>query len=194
MPEPISIRRTPIVIFGRIPVALPPGIFLQPSIEGGALLQAFVNEAIPVHASRVADLYAGCGPFTFTLAGRTIVHAVEENTEAIGALSAASRRAGLVPWVTAEQRDLARRPLLPDELAGFDAVIFDPPRSGASAQAATLAASPVPLVIAISCNPATFARDARTLMAGGYILKKVMPLDQFPWSAHVELAAQFIKP
>ncbi len=191
--EPIAMRRTPILIFGKIPVALPPGTFLQPSHEGGLALQAFVGEATPRDTSRIADLYAGCGPFTFSLAGRAIVHAVEENPEAVSAVTLAARRGSLVPWVTAEQRDLDRRPLQPDELAGFDTVIFDPPRAGAAAQATALAQSQVPVVIAISCNPATFARDARTLIAGGYILDKVMPLDQFPWSSHVELAAKFIK-
>jgi|JI10StandDraft_1071094.scaffolds.fasta_scaffold190822_4 23S rRNA (uracil1939-C5)-methyltransferase len=192
--EPVAMRRPPILTFGKVAVTLPPGTFLQPSQEGGIALQNFVSEAIPRNTSRIADLYAGCGPFTFSLAGRAIIHAVEENSEAVNAVTLAARRGSLVPWVTAEQRDLDRRPLQPDELAGFDTVIFDPPRAGAAAQAAALAQSQVPVVIAISCNPATFARDARTLIAGGYTLDKVMPLDQFPWSTHVELAAKFIKP
>ncbi len=192
--EPIAMRRTPFLVFGKVPVALPPGTFLQPSYEGSLALQAFVGEATPRDTSRIADLYAGCGLFTFSLAGRAIVHAVEENPEAVNAVTLAARRGSLVPWVTAEQRDLDRRPLQPDELAGFDTVIFDPPRAGAAAQAVALAQSEVPTVIAISCNPATFTRDARILIAGGYIINKVMPLDQFPWSSHVELAAKFIKP
>lgn len=191
--EPIAMRRAPILTFGKVPVALPPGTFLQPSQEGATALQNFISEAIPRNTSRIADLYAGCGPFTFGLAGRAIIHAVEENPEAVGAVTLAARRGSLVPWVTAEQRDLDRRPLQPDELDGFDTVIFDPPRAGAAAQTAALAQSKIPVVIAISCNPATFTRDARTLIAGGYILDKVMPLDQFPWSAHVELAAKFTK-
>lgn len=191
--EPIAMRRAPILTFGKVPVALPPGTFLQPSQEGGLALQSFISDATPRDTSRIADLYAGCGPFTFSLAGRAIIHAVEENPEAVNAVTLAARRGSLVPWVTAEQRDLDRRPLQPDELAGFDTVIFDPPRAGAAPQAAALAQSQVPVVIAISCNPATFMRDARTLIAGGYTLDKVMPLDQFTWSAHVELAAKFIK-
>jgi len=191
--EPIAMRRAPILTFGKVPVVLPPGTFLQPSQEGGLALQSFVSEATQRDTSRIADLYAGCGPFTFSLAGRAIIHAVEENSEAISAVTLAARRGSLVPWVTAEQRDLDRRPLQLDELAGFDTVIFDPPRAGAAAQVTALAQSQVPVVIAISCNPATFTRDARTLIAGGYTLDKVMPLDQFPWSAHVELAAKFIK-
>lgn len=191
--EPIAMRRAPTLIFGKVSVALPPGTFLQPSHEGSLALQTFVGDAIPRDTSRIADLYAGCGPFTFSLAGRAIVHAVEENSEAVSAVTLAARRASLVPWITAEQRDLDRRPLQPDELAGFDAVILDPPRAGATAQAVALAQSQVPVVIAISCNPGTFARDARTLIAGGYSLETVMPLDQFTWSAHIELAAKFIK-
>lgn len=191
--EPVAMRRPPVLTFGKVAVTLPPGAFLQPSQEGGIALQNFVSEATPHDTSRIADLYAGCGPFTFGLAGRAIIHAVEENSEAVNAVTLAARRASLVPWVTAEQRDLDRRPLQPDELAGFDTVIFDPPRAGAAAQAAALAQSQVPVVIAISCNPATFTRDARTLIAGGYTLEKVIPLDQFPWSAHIELAAKFVK-
>jgi 23S rRNA (uracil1939-C5)-methyltransferase len=139
----------------------------------------------------VADLFAGAGTFALPLAARAAVLAVEGDAVALAALEAGARRAqGLRP-LRAARRDLFRRPLGPAELARFDAVAFDPPRAGAAAQAAALAASTVPRVAAISCNPATFARDARTLVDGGYRLVWVRPVDQFRWSPHVELTAAF---
>jgi 23S rRNA (uracil1939-C5)-methyltransferase len=188
-PEPVIVRRAPVVTFGEVAVTPSPGGFLQPSREGEKVLSELVLRHVPENASRVADLYCGCGTFAFRLAGRAPVSAVEGDTAALEALQAAARAAGLTDRVSAEHRDLARRPLIAEELESFDCVVFDPPRAGAKAQAELLARSRVPRIIAVSCNPATFARDARILADGGYRLTSVVPVDQFPWSAHVELAA-----
>ncbi len=188
-PEPIVVRRAPIVTFGSVAVTPPPGGFLQPSREGEEALSELVLGHVPDGAGRVADLYCGCGTFTFRLAARARVLAAEGDGAALEALQTAARRAGLDGRVSAERRDLARRPLTPDELSAFDCVVFDPPRAGARAQAEQLAQARVPRVVAVSCNPATFARDARILVDGGYRLTSLVPLDQFSWSAHVELVA-----
>jgi 23S rRNA (uracil1939-C5)-methyltransferase len=188
-PEPIVLRRPPVVTFGAVPVTPPPGGFLQPSREGEESLANLVLNGLPPAANQIADLYSGCGTFTFRLAGRAAVSAFEGDGAALEALRAAARRAGLVDRVNAEQRDLARRPLTAEELRPFDCVVFDPPRTGAKAQAALLAQAQVPRVVAVSCSPASFARDARILVDGGYRLTSVVPVDQFPWSGHVELVA-----
>jgi 23S rRNA (uracil1939-C5)-methyltransferase len=191
--EPVALRRAPTLRFAGVPVRLPPGPFLQPSAEGEAALVAAVAEATS-GARRVADLYAGCGTFTLPLAaaGRR-VHAVDGAGPAIEALTAAARAGGLGSAVTAERRDLDRRPLLGPELQRYEAVVFDQPRAGAKAQAALLAHSTVPRVVAVSCNPTTFARDARILVDGGYRLDWVQPVDQFPWTGHLELVAAFAR-
>jgi len=186
-PEPVAIRRPAALTFGQVTVEPPPGGFLQPTAEGEKLLVEAVLAGVPEGTARVADLYAGCGTFTFPLADRCRVHAVEEDGAALAALWTAARRADLAGRVSVEERDLARDPLLPEELNDFDAVVFDPPRTGAREQATTLAASTVPAVVAVSCNPATFARDARILIDGGFALVEVVPVDQFPWSGHLEL-------
>jgi 23S rRNA (uracil1939-C5)-methyltransferase len=190
-PEPVARRRAPRVGFAGVDVEPPPGGFLQPSAEGEAALVHLVLDALPEAAERVLDLYAGCGTFSFPLAQQARVHAVEGDAAALAALGAAARAAGLEERVSAELRDLARRPLAAAELAGFDCALFDPPRSGARAQAEAFAASDLPAVIAVSCNPNTFARDARILIDGGFALGEITPLDQFPWSGHVELVAGF---
>lgn len=189
--EPLVQRRAPVVTFGAIPVTPPPGGFLQPSLEGEQALAALVLDALPESAGRVADLYCGCGTFTFRLAARARVLAVEGDAAALAALETAARQAGVSNRVDAERRDLARQPLTPEELGVFDAVLFDPPRTGAREQAGELARAAVPRVVAVSCNPATFARDARILVDGGYRLTSVTPLDQFIWSGHVELVGRF---
>ena len=190
-PEPLTIRRPPSVHFGGVAVEPPPGGFLQPTAEGEAALTKAVLDYLPQGAARVAELYAGCGTFTFPLSARARVHAVEGDAAALAALWAAARKSDRAGGITVARRDLARAPLGPSELAGFDAVVFDPPRAGAKEQAEALAESGVRTVIAISCNPNTFARDARILVDGGFSLAEAMPLDQFPWSGHLELAALF---
>ena len=177
---------------GRARVALPPGAFLQATAAGEAALAALVLEHCG-KAGRIADLFAGVGPFALRLAERARVTAVDSDKEAVAALKrAAETTQGLKP-VTTEARDLFRRPLAADELKPFDAVVFDPPRQGAEAQARALAASAVPVVVAVSCNPATFARDARILVDGGYRLTRVTPIDQFLYSPHVEIVARLEK-
>ena len=143
------------------------------------------------NAKIVADLFCGVGPFALRLAERARIAAFDADAGAVAALKqAATRRTGLKP-IEAETRDLFRRPLVAQELKRFDAVVFDPPRQGAEAQARELAKSAVPVVVAVSCNPATFARDARILVDGGYRLTSVTPVDQFRHSAHVEIVARF---
>ena len=148
---------------------------------------------IAARRARVADLFAGVGPFALRLAERARVTAADSDKDAVAALKrAAETTQGLKP-VTVEARDLFRRPLAAVELKPFDAVVFDPPRQGAEAQARALAASAVPVVVAVSCNPATFARDARILVDGGYRLTRVTPIDQFLYSPHVEIVARLEK-
>ena len=190
---PVALRRPVRVTFAGVAVDLPGESFLQASAEADTALSGAVLGQLG-EARRVADLYAGLGTFTFALAQQSTVHAVEGDGDAVKALKHAASRAHLVDRVTVEERDLARLPLAPHELARFDAVVFDPPRIGAMAQSRALAASKVPVIVAVSCNPATFARDARMLSDGGYRLGRVLPIDSFLWSAQLELAARFEKP
>jgi 23S rRNA (uracil1939-C5)-methyltransferase len=179
----------PTVRMGKATAALPPGAFLQATAEGEAELARLVLE----HAAKarsVADLFCGVGPFALRLAERARVAAADSDAAAIAALREAAKTPGLKP-IAAEARDLFRRPLAPEELKPFDAVVFDPPRQGSEAQARQLAASRVPLIVAVSCNAATFARDARILTDGGYRLTSVTPVDQFRHSAHVEIVGRF---
>jgi 23S rRNA (uracil1939-C5)-methyltransferase len=141
-------------------------------------------------AKTVLDLFCGIGPFALRLAERARVTAVDRDAPAIAALTRAAAKTGGLKPVAAHVRDLFRRPLLAGELQDFDAVVFDPPRQGAETQARALAASRVPIVVAVSCNPATFARDARILVEGGYRLTGVTPIDQFRYSPHIELVAR----
>ena len=190
--EMVSLRATPTLKIGRAQVVLPPGAFLQATAAGEAALAQLDethSQDAKTPARRVADLFAGIGPFALRLAQRSRVAAADSDTDAITALQrAAAATQGLKP-IDAQVRDLFRRPLVPVELKPFDAVVFDPPRQGAEAQARALAASAVPRVVAVSCNPATFARDARILVDGGYLLTRVTPVDQFLYSSHVELVA-----
>jgi 23S rRNA (uracil1939-C5)-methyltransferase len=144
-------------------------------------------------ARRVADLFSGVGTFALALARHAPVHAVESSQAALDALQAALRRASGLKRVETERRDLFAFPLAPAELDGFDGVVFDPPRAGAKAQAEALAASDVPRIAAISCNPASFARDARILVDGGYVLERVVPVDQFVYSAETEIVGLFAR-
>lgn len=188
--EQLAERLPPVQHFGRARVLPPAGAFLQATAEGEAALLAAVAEAVG-KAARAVDLFAGCGTFSLPLAERAEVHAVEGAAEMLAALDKGWRHAQGLRRVTTEARDLFRRPLTPDELNRFDAVVIDPPRAGAEAQTETLAASDVPVIAAVSCNPVTFARDARRLIGAGYRLDWVQPVDQFRWSPHIELAARF---
>ena len=180
----------PVVAIGRAHVALSPGSFLQATAAGEAALAELVVGHI-TKAKSVADLFCGVGPFALRLAERMRVSAFDQDAEAIAALKhAAGTTTGLKP-VEAIARDLFRRPLVAQELKRFDALVFDPPRQGAQAQASELAKSVVPLLIAVSCNPATFARDAKLLGHGGYKLTRVTPVDQLRYSPHVEIVARF---
>lgn len=189
----VTERRPPFLRLGAARVTPPPGGFLQATAEGEAALLVAVRRATD-DAARVADLFAGCGTFALPLAATTEVHAVEGEQAALAALDAGWRGAAGLKRVTTEARDLFRRPLLPDELARFDAVVIDPPRAGAAAQVAELAASAVPVIAYVSCNPVTFARDARVLTGAGYLIDWILPVDQFRWSAHVELVARLSRP
>jgi 23S rRNA (uracil1939-C5)-methyltransferase len=189
-PEPIVLLRPPQVRFGDVLVDLPMPAFLQPSAEGEAALKSAVLAMIG-KAKRIVELYAGCGTFTFDLARIGKVHAVEGGKPALAALEHAAKRAQLSHRITTEARDLERAPLTFQELKSYDAVVLDPPRAGAKAQSEMLAKSRVPKVVAVSCNPATFARDARALVDGGYELTAMTVMDQFIWSPHVELVAAF---
>ena len=180
----------PALTMGGAGVEPPPGAFVQAVAEAETEMVRLVVTAA-AKAKRVADLFCGIGTFTFPLARRARVLAVDDNEEAVGALAVAARHAqGLKPIET-KVRDLFRIPLSPKEVEGFDAVVLDPARSGAEAQARQLARSRVPVAICVSCNPGTLARDARILLDGGYVLESVTPIDQFLFSAHVEAIAVF---
>ena len=185
--EVVAQAAPPTQRFGAARVVPPPGAFLQATREGEAALVAVVREGL-AGAVRVADLFAGCGTFALPLAGRAEVHAVEADAAMLDALGAGWRGAHGLRRVTTEVRDLFRRPLA-EELARFDAVVLDPPRAGAAAQAAALAARGPARVAYVSCDPASFARDAAALVAGGYRLGPVRVVDQFRWSPHVEVVA-----
>jgi len=187
--EAVTLRAAPVQRFGRALVAPPPGAFLQATAEGeSALLQA-VSLAIGP-AKKIVDLFAGSGTFSIPLAERAEVHAVEGEAKMIAALDKGARNADGLKRLSTETRDLFRRPLEPDEFKGVDAVVIDPPRAGAEAQVAALAKARVPVIAYVSCNPATFARDAKVLIGAGYKLDWVQVVDQFRWSSHVELAAR----
>ena len=191
-PETIVSRQEVAVSCAGIGILPPPGAFLQPSEAGEAALIERVAAAC-AGAKIVADLYSGCGTFALPLAKHSRVHAVEGDGAMVAALTTAAKRAGYGNKITGEKRDLDRRPLAATELSRFDAVVFDPPRPGAAKQAIEIARSKVPVAVAVSCNPATFARDARTLVDGGYEIESVTPLYQFLWSPHTEVIAVFRK-
>ena len=183
-------RRVPVVRFSDVFVAPPPGAFLQATVSGEAALRAGVREIIGT-ARSVVDLFAGCGTFSLPLAQDAEVHAVEGDAALLAALDLGWRNAKGVKKVTTETRDLFRRPLLADELARFEAVVIDPPRAGAEAQTAEIAKAGVARVAFVSCNPTSFARDARILTNAGYTLDWIDVIDQFRWATHVELVARF---
>ncbi|MDG1280527.1 MAG: class I SAM-dependent RNA methyltransferase [Pseudorhodobacter sp.] len=188
--EVVALRVAPMQQMGKALVAPPPGAFLQATEDGQANLVAAVIEAIGP-ARRVVDLFAGAGTFALPIAQQAEVHAVEGDAAMVAALDKGWRLAEGLKRVTTEARDLFRRPLEPDEFKSAQAAVIDPPRAGAEAQTRTLATSGLPVIAAVSCNPVTFARDAKILLQAGYRLDWVQPVDQFRWSAHVELAARF---
>lgn len=187
--QPIT-RRRPALPMGAAQVVPPPGAFLQATAEGEAALLAAV-QAATAGAGRILDLFAGIGTFTLPLAARAEIHAVEGLAAPLDALDAAWRATPGLHRITHEVRDLARRPLLADELGRFDAIVIDPPRAGAEAQMRQIAESMVQDIAAVACDPVTFARDARILTAGGYELQRLGIVDQFRWTPHVEIAAHF---
>ncbi len=190
--ETLAERRLPILRIGPAMVSPPPGAFLQATADGESALFASVAEAVG-DAQRIVDLFSGLGTFALPLATGAEVHAVEGEAALLSALDRGWRHAIGLRRVTTETRDLFRRPLEPAELARFDAAVIDPPRAGAEAQARHLAAGGPPRLAMVSCNPVTFARDARILADEGYALEWIDVIDQFRWSHHVELAAAFTR-
>jgi 23S rRNA (uracil1939-C5)-methyltransferase len=188
--EVVIERRPPRVAFGDTLARLPPGAFLQATEAGEKWLAEFAGRAL-ADTRKVADLFCGAGAFALRLARAREVFAADSDPATIAALVRTAAASTGLHTIRAETRDLFRRPLRADELAAFDAALIDPPRAGALQQARALAASSLPLVVSISCNAATFARDARVLIDGGFQLESVTPLDQFRFSAHVEIAAVF---
>ncbi|MBN8963128.1 MAG: class I SAM-dependent RNA methyltransferase [Rhizobiales bacterium] len=190
--ELVLMRTPPLVIMGAASVPLPPGSFLQATVAGEETLATLAVTHCG-KAKRIADLFCGVGPFALRLAAKARVTAFDSDAGAIASLQKAAASAhGLKP-IAAEARDLFRRPLVPQELRDVDAVVFDPPRQGAEAQSKQLAASKVPVIVAVSCNVTTFARDARILIDGGYRIETVTPVDQFRHTPHVELVARFVR-
>ncbi len=188
--ETVAGRRAPVVRFGATPVTPPPSGFLQATAEGEAALAAIVGR-VAQNAKLALDLFCGAGAFALRIAETTPVHAVDGDKPSVAALKRAAAKAhGLKP-VTAIARDLARSPMVAKELARFDTVVLDPPRAGAAAQVRELCKSKIASLAYVSCNPATFARDAKSLIEAGFALETVTPVDQFLWSPHVELAGEF---
>lgn len=190
--EPVAVIAPPLQRFGRAAVAPPPGAFLQATVEGEAAMLAEARRAVG-EARRVLDLFAGCGTFSLPLAEQAEVHAVEGSADMLAALDAGWRAATGLKRVTTESRDLFRRPLLAEEMAAYDAVVIDPPRAGAEAQAVEIGRSGVGLVASVSCNPVTFARDARHLCEAGFRLDRLVVVDQFRWSTHIEIVGAFLR-
>lgn len=188
--EMAYLARQPVVRIGSATVALPPGAFLQAVPGAEAAMAALACEAA-TGAERIADLFCGVGTFTLRLAEIAPVFAADGAAPAIRALNSALATAPGLKGVTAEARDLAKRPVLAEELKRIDTVVFDPPRAGAAEQAAEIARSGVARAIGVSCNPATFVRDARILIDAGFALERLLPVDQFLWSPHLELVGVF---
>jgi 23S rRNA (uracil1939-C5)-methyltransferase len=188
--EALYQARQPVVRFGKAVVALPAGGFLQ-AVEAAEVEMARIATEAIAGAAHVADLFCGAGAFTFRLAEVASVHAADAAAPAVRALTSAIATAPGLKGITAEVRDLTRRPLLAGEMKRLDAVVFDPPRAGAAEQAAEIGRSRVSRVVAVSCDLGTFARDARILADAGFTLERLHPIDQFLWSPHVEVVACF---
>ena len=192
--EPVAELLPPYVSFSGTKVAFPAGSFLQPSIEGEQAIARLIMKAIG-GLSSVVDLYCGLGSFSFPMAKNGIkVHAIDGDENLINGLISAAGKVGLSSKLTAEKRNLNKEPFETSELDNFEAVVFDPPRAGASSQAKQIAQTEnLKTVVAVSCNPSTFARDARTLTDSGFVIEEITPVDQFPFSHHLELVAVFRK-
>jgi 23S rRNA (uracil1939-C5)-methyltransferase len=188
--EMIYMARQPMVKLGPAVVALPAGSFLQAVPQAEKAMVEFAVEAAQ-GASRIVDLYSGVGTFTFRLAEIGAVHAADSSAPAIAALKGAVGTATGLKAITAEARDLTRRPVLSSELKKVDVAVIDPPRAGALEQSVEIGLSKVARVVSVSCNPATFARDAKVLIDAGFRLERVLPVDQFLWSPHIELVGVF---
>ncbi|MEA2794731.1 MAG: rRNA (uracil1939-C5)-methyltransferase [Bradyrhizobium sp.] len=188
--ELVLMRTPPTIVNGAAQVTLPPGSFLQATAAGEEALAALVSGHCK-RSKHIADLFCGVGPFALRLAATSRISAFDSDAGAVAALQKAATSTSRLKPVKAEARDLFRRPLMPQELRDYDAIVFDPPRQGAQAQVQQIAASKIPVVVAVSCNVATFARDARILIDGGYRIEGVTPVDQFRHTPHVELVARF---
>ena len=195
-PEPVCVLRPPTVTSSSVTISPPPGAFLQASRAGEAAIATAVLAALPAKLpSRawIAELYAGCGAFSFALAGRARVAAWVGDAAAVKALRIAANQAGLSGRLSATQRDLARQPLAAPELAGCTVVVLDPPFAGAPAQMASIATARPAVVVYVSCNPAALARDGRALREAGYHVASATPIDQFLWSARLESVVAFAR-
>lgn len=187
--EVVIERARPTIIMSGVSVSPPPAAFLQAAAHAETAMAAIVSNALPAKAKRAVDLFAGLGTFAYALAPRVQVEAFEGDRRLALAMADAVRRAqGLKP-VTGTVRDLFRDPLSPKELDRFDLVVLDPPRAGAKAQAEAIAASKVRRVVAVSCNPATLARDVAIMLAGGFRIERLVPIDQFHFTPHLEAVA-----
>ena len=194
-PEPVAVLRPPTTLLSGVIVTPPPGAFLQATAAGEAAIVSAVLAGLPrqLARGRIAELYAGCGSITFALAQRARVAAWEGDTAATAALRAAANHSQLAGRIELTQRDLARQPLQAKELSSFAVVVLDPPFAGAANQVAQIAAAKAPVVIYVSCNPATLSRDAKTLHRVGYQLKSAVPIDQFLWSERLESVCTFVR-
>jgi len=190
--EIVALRATPIQTLGKAKVAPPAGAFLQATEHGEQALLTTVRDALGPQ-KKIVDLFAGVGTFALPLAEMAEVHAVEGDAAMMAALDKAARQTEGLRAIKTEVRDLFRRPLEPDEFKTVTGVVIDPPRAGAEAQVARLAQAKVPVLAMVSCNPVTFARDAKVLVQAGYRLDWVQVVDQFRWSSHVELVGRFVK-
>lgn len=188
--EPVALFAEPSVEIANIKLVPPPGAFLQASAEAERIMTDLVVSHL-AGARKIADLFSGVGTFALSLARTSRVVAAESSQPALDALTTAARGASGLKRIETERRDLFTHPLSPQELATFDGAAFDPPRAGAKSQATALAASKIPCIAAVSCNPASFARDARILIDGGYLLERVVPVDQFVYSAETEVVGLF---
>jgi 23S rRNA (uracil1939-C5)-methyltransferase len=186
----VATRVMPVVSIGKALVQVPPGSFLQATKAGEETLAALIMNSLG-KAKSVADLFCGIGPFALRIAENAKVTAIDSDKPAIASLAQAVRQTTGIKPLQAEVRDLMREPLVANELKGFDAVIFDPPRAGAEAQARQLAKSSMKTVVTVSCDPASFARDAEILIGGGYKLNSLTAVDQFKWTSHVEIVGAF---